>query len=461
MKKITLIAIIVVLFIAISLFAGLQLHQTVIVEVDGEKQSVTAWAWTVGDVFRSEGISVTEGDIVTPPLNERIPEDGIVSIQRAFWVLVTADGKSQSLWTAERQPQVLLDITNNDLGPDDLLLLNGTPISISTPIPKAPSHSLQIRRASTITLTENSQEQQIISTEATVGEALWGRGIILNSSDFLEPKFDTLLKGQAVSAELQHSRKITIQYDGEKVILARVISNHVGEALGQAGMPLQGLDYSIPHEEALIPISNTIQVVRVHEEVSLETEPLAFGYLTQPLAEVDLDTQQVVQVGEYGLTAKRVRVVYEDGVEVARQTEDQWVAREPKPRIVGYGTKINIRTLQTADGPIEYWRAVEVYGSTYSPCRSGADKCYPNTSSGKPVQKGVIAVTLDWYRYMQGLPAYVPNYGFGTIEDVGGGLPDRHWIDLGYSDEDWEGWGGWMTIYFLAPVPPNIMWILE
>ena len=168
-----------------------------------------------------------------------------------------------------------------------------------------------------------------------------------------------------------------------------------------------------------------------------------------------------VQVGEYGLTAKRVRVVYEDGLEVSRQTEEEWVAREPKPRIVGYGTKINIRTLQTADGPIEYWRAVEVYGSTYSPCRSGADKCYPNTSSGKPVQKGVIAVTLDWYRYMKGLPAYVPNYGFGTIEDVGGGLPDRHWIDLGYSDDDWEGWGGWMTIYFLTPVPENIMWILQ
>ena len=193
----------------------------------------------------------------------------------------------------------------------------------------------------------------------------------------------------------------------------------------------------------------------------LETEPLPFGYLTQPLEEVELDTQQVVQIGEYGLTAKRLRVVYEDGVEVARQTEDEWVAREPKPRIVGYGTKINIRTLQTPDGPIEYWRAVEVYGSTYSPCRSGGDKCYPNTSSGKPVQKGVIAVTLDWYRYMQGLPAYVPNYGFGTIEDVGGGLPDRHWIDLGYSDDDWVGWGGWMTIYFLTPVPSNIMWILE
>ena len=221
------------------------------------------------------------------------------------------------------------------------------------------------------------------------------------------------------------------------------------------------LHHESPPETAPLPISDTIRVVRVHEEISLETEPLAFGFLTQPLDDVELDTQQVVQVGEYGLTAKRVRVVFEDGVEVARQTEDEWVAREPKPRIVGYGTKINIRTLEIPGGTIEYWRAVNVYASTYSPCHSGGDKCYPNTSSGKPVQKGMIAVTLPWYRYMQGLPAYVPNYGFGSIEDVGGGLPDRYWIDLGYSDEDWVGWGGWTTIYFLTPVPANIMWILE
>ena len=99
---------------------------------------------------------------------------------------------------------------------------------------------------------------------------------------------------------------------------------------------------------------------------------------------MELDTQKVVQVGEYGLTAKRLRVLYEDGIEVSRQTEDEWVAREAKPRIVGYGTNIVVRTLQTPQGPIEYWRAVEVYASTYSPCRLGVPNyCSDITSSGK------------------------------------------------------------------------------
>jgi uncharacterized protein YabE (DUF348 family) len=460
MKTSTIIASLFILVILAGAFFLLQFHQSFTIEIDGEEQTVTAWVWTVGDALNAAGVPVTKGDIVTPSVDERVPNDGRVSIKRAFWVTIAADGKTQSLWTTEHQPQKLLELAGITLGPNDNLRWNGIPISIEDTLPKAESHSLQVRRASTVTVTEGTQEHQITSTSATLGQTLWEQGIILSSSDQLEPKSETLLQGSTISAKLQRAREINIQHAGGK-IQARVIADNVGDALAQAGMPLQGLDYSIPSENAPIPISNTIRVVRVHEEVSLETEPLPFGYLTQPLDDVELDTQQVIQVGEFGLTAKRVRMVFEDGVEVSRQTEDEWVAREPKPRILGYGTKINIRTLQTPNGPIEYWRAVEVYGSTYSPCRSGADKCYPNTSSGKPVQKGVIAVTLEWYRYMQGLPAYVPNYGFGTIEDVGGGLPDRYWIDLGYSDEDWEGWGGWMTIYFLTPVPANIMWILE
>jgi len=460
MKNTVIITIVLVLLTAVGTLAALELHQTITIETDGVEQSVTAWAWTVGDVLTAASISVVEGDIISPTVEARLPDNGHVSIKRATWVTVTADGESKPLWTTERLPYVLLEMAAVELGSHDVLLWNGLPIADDDLLPKASFHSLQILRAATVSMVEGPLQQEIISTGATLGDALWEQGIIINNIDNLDPPFEFTIRDQSFTAELQRARVITIQHANSKT-QTRVLADSVGEALSQAGTPLQGLDYSIPSEDASIPISNTIRVVRVHEEISLETEPLSFGYLTQPLDDVELDTQQVVQVGEHGLTAKRLRVVYEDSVEVSRHIEEEWVAREPKPRIVGYGTKINIRTLQTADGPIEYWRAVEVYGSTYSPCRSGGDKCYPNTSSGKPVQKGMIAVTLDWYRYMKGLPAYVTNYGFGTIEDVGGGLPDRHWIDLGYSDDDWVGWGGWMTIYFLTPVPANIMWILQ
>jgi len=449
-------AIILVLFIGAGALALLGLRANLSIAIDDQEQNITVWAWTVGEALAEAGIPVWQEDKVTPAVGERLPEDGRIRIERAFWVLITADGEPHPLWTSENQPEALLELASVYLQPGDVLLQNGLPIDPQEALSQAASHSLQIQRATPLTIDGDTFQ----STATTLGAALWEQDILLHNGDLLEPAFETPLRGQPITAELQRGRQITIQSDNDN-FQARVLAKTVGEALAQAGIPLQGLDYSIPPETAPLPISDTIRIVRVHEEISLETELLAFGFLTQPLEDVELDTQQVVQVGEYGLTAKRVRVVLEDGVEVARQTEDEWVAREPKPRIVGYGTKINIRTLEVPGGTIEYWRAINVYASTYSPCHSGGDKCYPNTSSGKPVQKGMIAVTLPWYRYMQGLPAYVPNYGYGSIEDVGGGLPDRYWIDLGYSDEDWVGWGGWTTIYFLTPVPANIMWILE
>ncbi len=461
MKISTLTAIVLVVLLAAgAVFAAFTLRAEVTVTVDGEPQTAAVWAWTVADALGTMGIPVTEGDVITPALESRLPADGQIRIRRAAWVVVTADGESHPLWSAERKPAKLLEAAGVSISEGDTLLWDGLPIeTTASPDRTGSRHSLQVRRGTRVTLNDDGTRQVFVSGAATLGEALWEQGIALHNGDHLEPASATPLRGGEISAELRRSFPVTIRQSGGS-FRARVLAETVGEALVQAGIPLQGLDYSLPPEDAPIPISRTIRVVRVREEVILETEPLPFGSLTQPLPDLEIDNLQVVQVGEYGLTARRVRVRYEDGVETARQTEEEWVAREPKPRIVGYGTKIVIRTLNTPDGPIEYWRAVRVYASTYSPCHTGQEGCDEITSSGEILRKGIIAVTLDWYRYMKFAPVYVENYGFGKIADVGGGLPDRHWIDLGYSEEDFVGWAGWTTVYFLTPVPENILWIL-
>ena len=50
---------------------------------------------------------------------------------------------------------------------------------------------------------------------------------------------------------------------------------------------------------------------------------------------------------------------------------------------------------------------------------------------------------------MQGQAVYIPGYGYATIEDIGGGFPDKDWIDLGYTDANYQPWHHWVTIYFL------------
>jgi len=136
--------------------------------------------------------------------------------------------------------------------------------------------------------------------------------------------------------------------------------------------------------------------------------------------------------------------------------------RPPKDSLVSLGTQVTVQTLDVPGGQIQYWRAVQMYATSYSPCRSGTSSCSYGTASGIPVKHGVVAMARSLYNQLAGTQVYVPGYGVAVIGDVGGGFPDgRLWIDLGYSDDDWQNWGGMVTVYFLAPAPATIPGILQ
>jgi resuscitation-promoting factor RpfB len=262
-----------------------------------------------------------------------------------------------------------------------------------------------------------------------------------------------------ILVKLQTAKSISIDVDG-KSVRSLTSAQIVGSALSEAGIALEGLDRCLPAEDQYIPSDGNIQVTRVREEFLLEqtTLPFTTEYVADPNTE--LDQQSVAEDGQYGLQVSRQRVRFENGIEVSRQTESQWIASDPKPKKIGYGTKVVVRTLDTPAGRIEYWRAITVYATAYSPCRSGTTKCYYGTSLGLPVQRGVIGVTRAWYNLMAGQGVYVPGYGKGIIADTGGGIPGKRWIDLGFTDEEFEAWHQDVTLYFLTPIPADIPWIL-
>lgn len=386
-----------------------------------------------------------------------------------------------TLRTNERLPSAILAQAGITLNPKDRLLLNGLPIEPNSPIPNPlisnpptsnppPSTSpltLQIRRAIPITISSPEGQQTIQSAAFTVGEALQEAGIQLSAKDKVEPPPHVPISQFSQSSQPSHplislhpSRTLTITVNGKTLQIASSAQT-VGEALAEAGIPLIGLDYSLPAENEAIPPDGQIRVVRVNESILLTQKPIPFQSQLIASADVPLDQTQLLQPGENGLSIQRIRIRYEDGQEVSRITEDETVVRPPKDRILGYGTKIEIKTAVVDGVTIEYWRAVQMYATSYSPCRSGGDRCYPGTSSGARVQKGVVALRYDWYLAMQGQRLYIPGYGFATVEDVCGGCVGKPWIDLGYSDSDWQQWSSWVTVYFLTPVPPNIIYVLE
>jgi len=360
--------------------------------------------------------------------------------------------------TAERLPSKLLAEANITLSPADRLLYLGAAIPLDQPLPEAQAYTLQVRRAVTLTLVTPDGEQVIETAAFTVGQALAEAGISLYAADLLDPPAETPIIG-TLTVTYTPSREITVRVDGQ-LLSIRSAAATVEQALAGAGIPLVGLDVSFPSEDAPLPKDGQIHILRVVETVSLSQKSIPFNSSFEASADLELDQQGIVQAGEAGLAMARVRIRYEDGQEAARQEESESIIRPARDQIAGYGTKVVIHTA-TVDGvTIQYWRAVRVYTTSYSPCRSAADRCYSGTASGKAVQKGVVSVVSRWYAYMAGQPIYIPGYGYATIEDIGGGFSDRYWVDLAWSDDDYQPMEGWNTVFFLVPVPANILYIL-
>ena len=373
-------------------------------------------------------------------------------------VLIVDNHKTITLQTDENIPSKLLNEAGITLNTHDRVLLNGLPTSLDQPITNTPI-TIQIRRAVSITLVTPDGQKQLQSSAFTVGEALQEATYWLHARDKVEPALDSPIS-DGMTITVTPSRELTVSVDGGAVRINSAAQT-VGEALAEAGIPLIALDYSLPPGNEPIPSDGQIRVVRVNESVLLAQKPIPFENEFQASADVPLDQTQILQPGESGLTVQRIRIRYEDGQEISRLSEDETLVRPPKTRLLGYGTKIEIKTAEVDGVQIEYWRAVQMYATSYSPCRSGADRCYPGTSSGQALRKGMVGLRQSWYLSMQGQQLYIPGYGFSSVADVCGGCVGKPWIDLGYSDNDYEQWSSWVTVYFLTPVPANVIYVLE
>jgi uncharacterized protein YabE (DUF348 family) len=354
------------------------------------------------------------------------------------------------LTTTERLPSVLIDQVGVHVSSNDIVLLNGKPIVSNQPIPNAQTYTLQIQRA--VILTVNGKAIQ--TTASTVGEALTQTGAKLYVSDQIDPPLQTVI-ASPLKVTYVPSRILTVMTDGQPMQI-RSSSATVGAALAEAGIPLLDLDSIQPSENEALPSDGGIQVTHFSESILLTEKTIPFKTDYQQSPDVELDQQKIMQVGQPGLSVSRVRIVYQDGKEISRQTESETVVRPPQDQIVAYGTKVVIHTTTVNGVQIQYWRAIQMFATSYSPCRSAPNKCYYGTSSGQPVQKGEVAVKYSWYLMLQGQRLYIPGYGFATIEDVCGGCVGKPWVDLGYSDSDYQAWGQTVTVYFLAPAPANI-----
>lgn len=306
--------------------------------------------------------------------------------------------------------------------------------------------------AQTITIWHGESRLTRRTTAQTVGAALTEAGVALYAGDQVEPPQNSPVTAGMV-IRVQPSFPVTIGVDGR---LMQIRTHHTNplQAVATAGITLVGDDYTTPGPDTLLRPGGHIQVVRVSEDFRLQEVEIPFTTIWQADPTLDLDSQTILSPGLPGLQRNRLRVRYENGVEVGYVVDAQWIEREPISQIVGYGTKITIRQVQTEQGMRDYWRVVRMRVTSYTAASSGKEPDAPDygiTASGLPAGKGVVAVdrsVVPWRSQV-----FVPGYGLAIVGDTGGGVIGR-WIDLGYEEETFVAWSGYVDVYYLTPVPP-------
>jgi resuscitation-promoting factor RpfB len=430
-------------------------RQHVTVYADGRVTALNTYQGSISQLLAEMGVELLPGDVVSPTTGSDL-EDGMeITVQRARVVNVDVDGRLLTRRTQAATIEELFQELDIVISSTDQVIADGVQIWPSADGQMTHQGSLPkevvINRSVELTVVDGRARQTVATSHDTVGRALDEAGIVLYLGDNVQPSLDTRVQ-PGLEIVIIRSVAVAVQVDGQ-TLHTRTHQETVGGLLGELGIGLVGQDYAVPGLADPIKVGSPVKVVRVLEEIVTEQEPIAYETAWQPDPDLEIDNRRVAQQGAPGLLQRRIRVRYEDGHEVSRVLEDEWVAREPAAHIMAYGTLIVPRILDTPDGPVEYWRKIRMLATSYTAATSGKAGDHPSygvTAVGLPMRKGIVAVDPRLINLYQ--QVYVAGYGLGTAADTGGAIKGRR-IDLGYDDDNLVLWYNWVDVYLLMPPP--------
>ncbi|MDW8351547.1 MAG: ubiquitin-like domain-containing protein [Anaerolineae bacterium] len=430
---------------------------------------------TVEGALREAGIELSPEDIVKPDRTATLSRNQTIVIQRAKLVELSVDHEPPRWIRTQRTraSEIIADL-GYPLSVNDLVSVNGSfddalpaspqprlaSASRRAPSVRLPDARIEFRRAVPLTIQEIGGQTFAIKTPArTVGEALLQAGFMVYLADKVTPGLGTPVQPN-MQVTIERAKPVTIWVDGRQV-RTRTLQETVADVLAEMNIVLLEQDYALPALDAPVVPNTEIRVVRIKRDIEVAHSHIPFETVWEPDPELELDTQVLAYEGAPGVRERRSLVTFEDGLEVKRELIADFVARPPQPRVYKYGTKIVIRTLDTPQGPVQYWRKIRMLATSYSASTSGVPRSkawYGRTRCGQTMRFGIVAV--DPRVISLGTNVYVPGYGVGNACDTGGAIIGKR-IDLGYDDDNLQLWYRWVDVYLLTPVPSQIRYRLD
>lgn len=180
---------------------------------------------------------------------------------------------------------------------------------------------------------------------------------------------------------------------------------------------------------------------RFSQKVRTKKTAIPFKIIYEEDKELDFGKQTAKQEGEEGLKEEDIKTLYYDGKFYSEEIVDTRVV-QPKNKIITKGVKQVLKTIDTESGKLNAYGSLRVWATSYDKNCIG---CNEWTATGRRLEKGIIAV--DPKVIPLHTKIYVPGYGIGYAEDVGGAIRGNK-IDLGYEAVgEWSA--RWVEIYFV------------
>lgn len=440
-----------------AIFAGVYVNQVFAREqfeiyADDRHIKITGDFSTTADVIDAAGLRLNPQDKIEPALTAPADRDRAIYISRATRVVLIVDGRPQNLWTHGRDLQDFLLEQGIHVNDETQVIADGVAVGRedldSIPLPD----KVEIEYRVPVNIQDGQNSFSLFTSATIVAEVLVEAGLSIGQWDSLSVPLDSPVSA-GLEILVRRARPVTIESDGRQISFHSTQSDILA-ILAEANVALIGKDYTIPEISQPITAGGVIQVIRVKEDFRIEDEQLPYDTSIQPTDSLELDQRALLVQGKPGIIRRRYLLRYENGRLVSEVPDGEWVAAEPVNEVIGYGTKIVVRTLETPQGAYDYWRKVRMRVTSYTASSSGKPPDHPAygiTASGTEAGNGVVAVDPKVVPFRSWV--YVPDYGIAFVGDTGGGVKGR-WIDLGYDEGKFTYWNGYVDVYYLTPVPP-------
>lgn len=342
----------------------------------------------------------------------------------------------------------LLEAGKISISDDQLVFINGNLAKLSDLLPQ--DAIVEVKTLKFITISVDGIEQEWQTFEPTVAAVLNELKIGLNSSDFLDPLDPTQIS-TGMRITILRAQPVKVILDG-KTMEGYSYERSAAGILADLGIKPIGNDQV--ERSSSQDGTTLVTVTTAKETVSFSLDFKPYGIKQEYSPDLKAGETQVKQAGQPGVTIITERNLAFSNNESRTTISAPIEISQPTDQITLVSNQSGSFTLTTDIGDLEYWKVMEMYTTSYSPCNSGIDGCSYGTASGLPAGYGVVAVTRSVFNVLNGTEVFIPGYGKAVIGDIGGGFPDgRPWIDLGYADENYVGWYGYHTVYFLGPAP--------